>query len=740
MAESFPSVIATNILTEIAFLTSPQTRLSRDLPDEISELKTALLGIKKKLLNAEEQQSQYPKLQKSLADLSDLLYDAEDELCEFRFKVAKSRPGKSKGINFSWSSNCPDHKIKEITKKLRKLADNIKMSDVSIVSSSKMVINDNFLRTSEVIGRDDDKEKIINILKKQDENVSVLAIVGDRDIGKTTLAKLVYGDRRIDELFRLKMWIRVPADFDVPALIKETCTAATGENQAGLIPEQIRKKLLQALAGKKFLLVLDNVLDIIFNDRWKDFKNLLVEKSAKGSKIVITTRMTNDQVSEKLGPLFSCDLGGLSEEVSLSFLKLATFIDKADKKNLDLNDIWKEIVTRSGGVPLVVKILGILLYGNTKKDDWLRIMNDIWGQNQEKNSIVSALKLSYARLPSHLRRCLAYCSLFPKGYSFNSDYLVCQWVMHGFLEPHNEIEHEKEKLVDVGLQYLEKLISLCFFQDVEYHECFFQDVECHDSYYIFKINDIVHEAILKVAQNEFQIVDLNPNSVKEDPRHLSFLGFGKNNKEVSFTSKKLRTVIMQSTLSEGLIVTWISKFKYLRLLCLSDLQFEKLPDSVGKLKHLRCLDISQNSSLVELSEAVCKLLSLQTLILVSCSKLQKLPSNMQSLTSLRTLILRGCDSLSSLSCNITDMKLEKLVIHSCPMLKRPEKLVIRSCPMLNVKMDQTKRNLLLHHQGTMNCQVCVKVYLSLSFSLVISLVKFLNALAYNVIWNTLQYW
>ncbi|XP_031267299.1 putative disease resistance protein RGA3 [Pistacia vera] len=645
MAESFPSVIATNILTEIAFLTSPQTRLSRDLPDEISELKTALLGIKKKLLNAEEQQSQYPKLQKSLADLSDLLYDAEDELGEFRFKVAKSRPGKSKGINFSWSSNSPDHKIKEITKKLRKLADNIKMSDVSIVSSSKMVINDTFLRTSEVIGRDDDKEKIINILKKQDENVSVLAIVGDRDIGKTTLAKLVYGDRRIDELFRLKMWVRVPADFDVPALIKETCTAATGQNQAGLIPEQIRKNLLQALAGKKFLLVLDNVLDIIFNDRWKDFKILLAEKSAKGSKIVITTRMTNDQVSEKLGPLVSCDLGGLSEEVSLSFLKLATFIDKADKKNLDLNDIRKEIVTRSGGVPLVVKILGILLYGNTKKDDWLRIMNDIWGQNQEKNSIVSALKLSYARLPSHLRRCLAYCSLFPKGYSFNSDYLI------------------------------------------------------------FKIKDIVHDAILKVAQNELQIVDLNPNSVKGDPQHLSFLGFGKNNKEVSFTSKKLRTVIMQSTLSEGLIVTWISKFKYLRLLCLSDLQFEKLPDSVGKLKHLRCLDISQNSSLVELSEAVCKLLSLQTLILVSCSKLQKLPSNMQSLTSLRTLILRGCDSLSSLSCNITDMKLEKLVIHSCPMLKRPEKLVIRSYPVLNVKMDQTKRNLLLHHQGTMNCQL-----------------------------------
>ncbi|KAJ0017759.1 hypothetical protein Pint_11931 [Pistacia integerrima] len=154
-------------------------------------------------------------------------------------------------------------------------------------------------------------------------------------------------------------------------------------------------------------------------------------------------------------------------------------------------------------------------------------------------------------------------------------------------------------------------------------------------------------------------------------------------------------------------------FKYVRLLCLSGLQFEVLPDSVGALKHLTCLDLSWNLILKKLCAGICKLRSLQILRLLGCSRLKNFPNNMgkmiglrylemtttdrhlpqigvecfsslrylhlynfhhleslsevvQSLTSLRTLILKGCDSMNSLLDDIQHLKrLEKFVIYSC---------------------------------------------------------------------------
>ncbi|KAJ0016805.1 hypothetical protein Pint_11928 [Pistacia integerrima] len=132
--------------------------------------------------------------------------------------------------------------------------------------------------------------------------------------------------------------------------------------------------------------------------------------------------------------------------------------------------------------------------------------------------------------------------------------------------------------------------------------------------------------------------------------------------------------------SESFVNTWTSNFKYGRLLCLSGLQFEVLPDSVGALKHLTCLILEFNSEetlwrYLEMSTtdrhlpqigAEC-FSSLRYLHLYNCHHLESFSEVVQSLTSLRTLILKGCDSLNSLLDDIQHLKrLEKLVTYSCP--------------------------------------------------------------------------
>lgn len=109
-------------------------------------------------------------------------------------------------------------------------------------------MNHPFVGTSQVFGRENDKKNIIDLLmkpNKKDERASVIPIVGLGGMGNTTLAKLVYDDKKIDEKFKLKMWISVPEDFHMIKLMKEAYTSATGKDDAELGVVELEACLLK---------------------------------------------------------------------------------------------------------------------------------------------------------------------------------------------------------------------------------------------------------------------------------------------------------------------------------------------------------------------------------------------------------------------------------------------------------------------------------------------------------------
>ena len=341
---------------------------------------------------------------------------------------------------------------------------------------------------------------------------------------------------------------------------------------------------------------------------------------SNGSKILVTTR--NSSVATIMDTTTTYNLKGLSEEDCMSlFVKLAFKVGQ-ENQYPNLLNIGREIVKKCKGVPLAVKTLASLLYSKVDEQEWRVVRdNNIWNLEQ-KDAILPALKLSYNQLPFHLKQCFAYCSLFTKDYKFINHELIQIWMAHGILQATND---ENIELEDVGDLYIKELCSRSFFQDVV--------VEGIDSY-TFKMHNVIHDLALLIAKDEFSIVS-KKSSIAAKVCHLSFSDSVQGVTTHLEKLRKVQTIIFHTKQPVSLVEACISRFKYLRVLDLRYSSFEELSSSIGTLKYLRLLNLSDNQTIKRLPHSICKLHNLQTLLLARCHNLERLPKSIRNMISLR---------------------------------------------------------------------------------------------------------
>jgi len=281
--------------------------------------------------------------------------------------------------------------------------------------------------------------------------------VGMGGLGKTTLAQHVYNDPKIEDAkFDIKAWVCVLDNFHVLTLTKTILEAITDRNDDSENLEMVHKKLKEKLSGKKFLLVLDDVWNQR-QDEWEVVRTPLTY-GATGSRILVTTR------DEKVASNMQYKVHRLKQLQEDECWKVFTKHASKDD-NLELNDEQKEIVRKIvekfKGLPLALKTIGCLLCSKSSILDWKSILeSDIWNLPKEESEIIPALLLSYHYIPSHLKRCFAYCALFPKDYEFVKEKLILLWMTQNFLGCPQQVRHPEE----VGEQYFNDLLSRSFFQ------------------------------------------------------------------------------------------------------------------------------------------------------------------------------------------------------------------------------------------------------------------------------------
>ncbi|XP_059462679.1 putative disease resistance protein RGA4 [Corylus avellana] len=668
--------IAERILEKLGSFAYEEFCLVSNVKNELRELELTMAIIKAVLLDAEVKQATNYALSIWLRLLRDIFYDVEDVLDEVECEVLRKQVVTTYGSTsrkvcdfFSCSRALAfrhklSHKIKDISEKLGKIVAhkhnfNLTERHDHVMHWRRRDLTYSFVPPLDVIGRNDDKEQIISLLTQPDSNRhdNVIPIVALGGLGKTTIAKLVYDDKRVAGHFELRMWVCVSEDFDIPRLIKEILKSATGAIDETLGVDLWPKKLRDSLEKKKFLLVLDDVCNEDHR-KWNELKGLLIGGSEE-SKILVTTR------SNKVASIVSTDpaytLGGLSYDDCLFLFVKWAFKEGEDKQYSRLVEIGKEIVKECKGVPLAIRTLGSLLFSKVDEREWKFVRyNEIWELEQKEGDILPALKLSYDQMPSQLKQCFALCSLFPKDYLFESGKLIAFWMAHGLLNkmPNQELE-------DVGNMYIKELLSKSFFQDVEnYSWC-----------YRFKMHDLVHDLALKVAEEECSTIESCTQKIAGTKKNTEKQNRNNHWRLAGPLPEYCRPNDSNPNSSNignyhiSKLPNSICKLYNLQTLLLqSCVRLEQLPKDIRKMINLRYLTVATlNTCLFE--NGIC-LNSLRFLLINKSRRLKILFQGMDvCLTNLQTLVVSMCPTLTSLTHDIKHLSaLETLTIARCSLL------------------------------------------------------------------------
>jgi hypothetical protein len=526
-----------------------------------------------------------------------------------------------------------------------------------------------FVRVETVIGRDDDKRVVIDRLlldSNVEDNVSILPIVAIGGLGKTTLAQLIFNDEQIQKHFQLKMWVCVSDPFHVKNIVEKIIEAATKKKPEIGEMDTLVGNLKEKIDGKKYLLVLDDV----WNDdhgKWFELKEVLMG-GARGSRILLTTR--SEIVARISGTVPSYHLRGLDKDASWSLFKLMAFERGQElEENSRIVAIGREILAKCSGVPLAIRTIGSLLRLKNSEAEWLTFKkNNLSKISQNENDILPTLKLSYDHLPSHLKHCFAYCSLYPKDYWFPKSRLIQGWIAQGFVKSSDQ----NPSLEDVGHEYFTDLLWRSFFQEAVTDE-FGNVIEC-------KMHDLMHDLAILVAGSMITTLDDDKDrNISKKTRHVSVVGNDINTSSITTSLSKassMRTFIfpkISHIFGESECEAIFSSFKCLRMLELYVRDFHFLPSSIGKLKHLRYLDLSGSYYLKKLPNSITRLQNLQTLILSLCEKLKELPKDIKKLVNLRHLEIEECYKLAYMPRGLGQLTnlqtLSKFVLYKDPLYR-----------------------------------------------------------------------
>ncbi|KAJ1276569.1 hypothetical protein BS78_05G224200 [Paspalum vaginatum] len=514
-----------------------------------------------------------------------------------------------------------------------------------------------------IIGRDGEKQKIIDLLLSADatnDEIVIVPIYGLGGMGKSTLAQ-VYNDDRFKK-YDHRVWVYVSQDFNLLQIGRSIISQlpTDGGQQNSRTHQDIKSCIRSLLQGKKVLIVLD--------DLWEDQRTEL-------DKLRMLLHV-KDSKQYKLQPL--------KDDICWELIKRSSkFYLKSKKEKLE--EIGLDIAKKCGGVALAAQALRFMLQSEDDESGWTKInTSDIWNEPCEDNDVLPSLKLSYERMPPQLRICFSYCAIFPKGHNISGDDSVHQWIALGFVE--------RSK----GMNCIKILLEMSFLQVSKLPSTSEEHVVR------YTMHDLVHDLARLTMADDLIVFDVALKRNAHAHKHCRYSLLRKYDGTTKFSiilpskmrvlrfsdcgrldipsgafsfAKCLRTLDFSET-SGILLSDSIGQLKQLRCLIAPRMQNVSLPECITELAKLQYLNISGSSKMYTLPESICKLGCLEYLCLSGCSGISGLPESFGDLKCLVHLDMSGCSPLSVLPCSLGKLtNWRHLALSNCCSLEKiPESL------------------------------------------------------------------
>nr|XP_043627937.1 putative disease resistance protein At3g14460 [Erigeron canadensis] len=705
--EVFLGAFVTVLFEKLASADLVRFARSTGIDSELNKWNNKLFQIEAVLVDAGHKHLTHISVQLWLNKLQHVAYDIDDILDDLTTEAAQ-RQMNGAGTNTSKVFNIiptkfhafkygrkMGSKLDEITSKLHALVEEKNLLGLidNIVqrSDKKRSEETSLVDVTSVVGRERDQEILLGKLLGNEScslNFSVVSIVGLGGIGKTTLAQVLYNNKKVKDHFQLKSWVCVSDEFDVFSISMAIFIDVGGVDKNFKTLNQLQVALSEKLSNKRFLLVLDDVWNEDIN-QW-DLLQRPFSVAAPGSKIIVTTR--KNKVATVVDSTQAYPLEILSNEEALCLLAQNGFGRQNFNSHPTFKLIGEGIADRCGRLPLALITIGRVLRSKTNYEEWEELLNsEIWNLLNEGN-ILPALRLSYYDLPPHLKQMFAYCCLIPKGYVFHMHELVLLWMAEGFLHRSNgNISMEK-----FGLQCFRELESRSFFQHLTSDKS------------RYTMHDLISDLAMNVAGEFFYMLGDNKmvvddrKEVLEKFRHFSFFrqqyGLYKTFKALQ-KARRLRTCLAMSVdiaggqaffISNKVLVEVLPRLTFLRVLSLAKYEIREVPQSIGSLKHLRYLNFS-DTGITSLPEKIGDLYNLQTLLVPGCTNLSRLPNSLVKLINLRYLNISKTD-ITCLPEQVGNLyNLQSLLLYGCHRFSSFPDSLIKLINLRHLEITHTPR-------------------------------------------------
>ncbi|KAK4724494.1 hypothetical protein R3W88_027273 [Solanum pinnatisectum] len=618
------------LLQKLLSLTIEELSSSSSCKKDLEVLTQNVSLIQAFIHDAERQQVDDQAVKLWLKRLEKAAENAENVFDEFRYESIKRQVKIQKNpmkkvsdfISHTTFKSKMSRKINTINEELRdinKLSKYLGLQSLMVPPRQILPICETYsvVVALDVVGKDNDvaeiKRKMLNI--RDDVVLCTIPIVGMGGLGKTTMTKSIFNDEQIEKYCEKRVWLCLPEMSETKSflqLILESMTKRKTEVQSRDI---IVKTLQEELAARKYLLVLDDWWRVD-STLWDAFVDTLRGiNTSRGNFILVTTRM--EQVASKVVAVGPHRLEKLAADHCWSIFRQRAFVDGEIPEEIVCME--NRIVEMCQVLPLAASVLGGLLR-NKEKHEWQAILDGnplvACEDDNGENSIKKILKLSYYLPSPHLKKCFAYFAMFPKDIEFEKDQLIQLWMAEGFLHPCQEIT----VMEDIGNKFFQLLLRNSLLQDVKLDE--------HNNITHCKMHDLVHHLAGDILKSKLY----DPNG-GENLSQVRYFGLDSPNDQIDKIDKpgRLCSLFWRSNyISVDMLLT----FKFLRVLNLSSSGIKELSAEIGKLIHLRYLDLS-NTEITALPNSICKLYNLQTFRVDRCYSLQELTFEMGNMISLR---------------------------------------------------------------------------------------------------------